>query len=152
MSLPSSSAIFSLIPPSPCRIACISSPTLYSALIKDKPESCQVKLFEFDRRFDCYGDDFIFYDYNHPLQLSGCQQNSFDLVVADPPFLSEECLTKTSVTIKYLAKDKIILCTGSVMEELATKLLGVKRCKFVPKHARQLANEFSCFINYDSDL
>ena len=43
------------------------------------------------------------------LPLFGC---SFDLVLADPPFLSDECLTKTAVTLKFLAKDKILLCTG----------------------------------------
>ena len=32
--------------------------------------------------------------------------------MADPPYLTEECLSKTVQTIKYLAKDKIILCTG----------------------------------------
>lgn len=32
--------------------------------------------------------------------------NSFDLVVVDPPFLSEECLTKS------LTKQHVILCTG----------------------------------------
>ena len=39
--------------------------------------------------------------------------SSFDLVLADPPFLSDECLTKTAVTLKFLAKDKILLCTGN---------------------------------------
>ena len=134
------------------RIACIACPTLYSAIAKMKTDSCQVKLLEYDRRFSCYGDDFIFYDYCNPLNVSDLEKHSFDVVVADPPFLSEECLTKTSVTIKYLTKKKIILCTGAVMEELAQKLLGVKACTFKPNHVRQLANEFKCFVNYESDL
>ena len=37
------------------------------------------------------------------------------MVFADPPFLSEECLTKTAVTLKYLAKRKIVLCTGKLL-------------------------------------
>lgn len=37
----------------------------------------------------------------------------FDLVVVDPPFLAEECLNKNYVAMKYLSKDKIILCTGT---------------------------------------
>ncbi|XP_075216053.1 EEF1A lysine methyltransferase 1 isoform X2 [Lycorma delicatula] len=69
----------------------------------------------------------------------------------DPPFLSEECLQKTAVTVKFLAKDKIILCTGAAMERLAEKLLGVKKCKFEPRHKNNLANEFSCYANYNFD-
>lgn len=72
-----------------------------------------VKVFEFDKRFSQFGDDFIFYDYNFPLNVPENFKQYFDLVIADPPFLSDECLTKTAETIKYLSKDKIILCTGT---------------------------------------
>lgn len=41
-------------------------------------------------------------------------RENFDVVFADPPFLSEECLTKTAVTVKFLAKDKIVLCSGTL--------------------------------------
>jgi 16S rRNA G966 N2-methylase RsmD len=71
-----------------------------------------VRLFEYDNRFDKFGSDFTFYDYKSPLDVPRDLRESFDLVFADPPFLSEECLTKTAVTVKFLAKDKIVLCTG----------------------------------------
>lgn len=78
-----------------------------------KPSDVEVMLLEYDRRFEVYGDSFCYYDYNDPLNLSEkLVKHSFDLVVADPPFLSEECLRKTAETVKYLAIDKIILCTG----------------------------------------
>ena len=41
---------------------------------------------------------------------------------------------------------------GAVMEEEAAKLLGVKMCKFIPRHTRTLGNEFRCYVNYDSGL
>lgn len=95
------------------RIACLSAPTLYKKLVEIKPDSCETKIFEFDRRFAVFGEGFLFYDYNNPLDLpDSVAEHSFDLVFADPPFLSEECLTKTAQTIKYLTKEKIILCTG----------------------------------------
>lgn len=72
-----------------------------------------MKLFEYDDRFAVHGSDFIFYDYKSPLSIPRELASSFDLVIADPPFLSEECLTKTAVTIKFLMKEKIILCTGT---------------------------------------
>ena len=43
------------------------------------------------------------------------EEKSFDVVVADPPYLSEECLQKTAQTINFLAKEKIILCTGKLV-------------------------------------
>jgi 16S rRNA G966 N2-methylase RsmD len=71
------------------------------------------KCLEYDTRFHIYGEDFIFYDYQKPLKFPEEWKKSFDIVIADPPFLSEECLCNTAVSIKYLAQDKIILCTGN---------------------------------------
>lgn len=48
--------------------------------------------------------------------------SGFDLVIADPPFLSEECLTKTTETIKFLSKKNIVLCTGNIL------ILETKTC------------------------
>jgi len=88
--------------------------------------TCTVKCLEFDTRFNVFGEDFQFYDYfnvfgedfqfydyKEPLNLPLEWKQSFDVVIADPPFLSEECLCKTAVTAKFLAKDKVIVCTGN---------------------------------------
>ena len=97
-----------------CRIACISCPTTYYKLQSIKPEGCRAVLLEFDERFQQHGEDFVFYDYNKPLELpaDAAEQGSFDIVLADPPFLSDECLEKTSQTVKYLSRGKVLLCTG----------------------------------------
>ncbi|XP_021520586.1 EEF1A lysine methyltransferase 1 isoform X1 [Aotus nancymaae] len=135
------------------RIACVSAPSVYQKLREMCREDFSVYIFEYDKRFAMYGEEFIFYDYNHPLDLpQRIPAHSFDIVIADPPYLSEECLRKTSETIKYLTQGKILLCTGAVMEEQAAELLGVKMCTFIPKHTRNLANEFRCYVNYDSGL
>ncbi|XP_066115098.1 EEF1A lysine methyltransferase 1 isoform X2 [Saccopteryx bilineata] len=134
------------------RIACVSTPTVYQTL-RELHGDFAVCIFEYDRRFAFYGEEFVFYDYNNPLDLpEDIVAHSFDIVIADPPYLSEECLRKMSETIKYLTQGKVVLCTGAIMEEEAAKLLGVKMCKFIPKHARTLANEFRCYVNYDSGL
>lgn len=96
-----------------------------------------------------HAPDFIFYDYNYPDKLPVLEK--FDLIVADPPFLSEECITKTSEAIKLLGKDKIIVCTGAVMNDKVEKLLGLKQCRFQPHHRNNLANEFSCYANFNLD-
>lgn len=95
------------------RIACVSCPTLFNKLLEIKPSSCYVILLEFDTRFSVHGDSYFYYDYNRPLDLpESLAESLFDLVAADPPFLSEECLTKTSLTIKHLTSGKVLLCTG----------------------------------------
>lgn len=38
------------------------------------------------------------------------------------------------------------------MENLAKDLLDLKMCSFLPKHKRNLSNEFRCFVNYQSRL
>ncbi|XP_076762887.1 EEF1A lysine methyltransferase 1 [Xylocopa sonorina] len=132
------------------KIALISCPTLYNKLKKNCGDR-QVTLFEYDVRFKVYDSDFVPYDYKFPLNIPRESSNSYDLVIADPPFLSDECLTKTALTIKFLAKRNIVLCTGTIMSELAERLLDVKICNFVPHHRNNLANEFSCYSNFDFD-
>ncbi|XP_034186975.1 EEF1A lysine methyltransferase 1 [Osmia lignaria lignaria] len=132
------------------KIALISCPSLYSAL-KKNTSGQQVTLFEYDERFKVFGSDFIPYNYKFPLDIARDMSNSYDLVIADPPFLSDECLTKTAVTIKFLAKKKIVLCTGAVMSELAGRLLNVTVCNFIPHHRNNLANEFYCYSNFNFD-
>ncbi|XP_038617728.1 EEF1A lysine methyltransferase 1 [Tachyglossus aculeatus] len=135
------------------RIACVSAPSVYQKLRELSGENFSAYLLEYDRRFAIYGEEFVFYDYNSPLNLpESMTAHSFDIVVADPPYLSEECLRKTAETVKYLTRGKILLCTGAVMEEAAAKHLGVKMCHFVPRHTRNLANEFRCYANYASGL
>ncbi|XP_020299146.1 protein-lysine N-methyltransferase n6amt2 isoform X2 [Pseudomyrmex gracilis] len=132
------------------QIALISCPTLYKKL-KQECGKRRIVLFEYDSRFKMYGMDFIQYDYKFPLDLPRDMSSQFDLVIADPPFLSDECLTKTAVTIKFLTKKHIVLCTGAIMTELAEKLLNVKKCDFIPGHKNNLANEFYCYSNFEFD-
>ncbi|XP_063571178.1 EEF1A lysine methyltransferase 1 isoform X3 [Pongo abelii] len=95
------------------RIACVSAPSVYQKLRELCRENFSIYIFEYDKRFAMYGEEFIFYDYNNPLDLpERIAAHSFDIVIADPPYLSEECLRKTSETIKYLTRGKILLCTG----------------------------------------
>lgn len=96
------------------RIACVSCPTLYAKLVQLKPADCKTVLLEYDRKFEIlYGNDFVYYDYTKPRELpEKISETYFDIVVADPPYLSEECLKKVSETVKFLTRGKILLCTG----------------------------------------
>jgi hypothetical protein len=98
------------------RIACISCPTLYRQLKSSMPHNCSAVCLEYDTRFRIFGKDFVPYDYNQPLDLPPEFEGAFDIVVADPPFLSEECLRKTALTVRYLMKKNVIVCTGVLRE------------------------------------
>ena len=113
----------------------MSAPSVYQKLRERHRDDVSVCIFEYDRRFAVYGEDFVYYDYKNPVDLpERIATHSFDIVVADPPYLSEECLRKTSETIKLLTRGKILLCPAAVMGEAAAKLRGVKTCKFIPEH------------------
>ncbi|KJH46814.1 hypothetical protein DICVIV_07140 [Dictyocaulus viviparus] len=108
------------------RIALISCPTLMSYLPKmnvGNSFKTIVNLFEYDQRFaKKFPVEYVAYDYRHPLTIPDEFKAFFDVIVADPPFLSVECLEKTSQTIHLIKKHdaKIILCTGLNMENLAS--------------------------------
>ena len=119
----------------------------------DPPNSDNLFLFEFDTRFDVYGRQFIHYDYSKPLEfrLADELKGSVDMIVVDPPFLSEECLTKTLQTVRHLLKKdgKVVLCTGLVMSKIA-KEDGLELTTFYPGHQNGLSNDFRCYVNYQS--
>ncbi|XP_037961005.1 protein-lysine N-methyltransferase CG9154 [Teleopsis dalmanni] len=134
------------------KIALLSCPSLYCVVKETHPN---VKIFEYDKRFSAYGDDFIFYDINEAITLTHLQDewNSFDLIIADPPFLSEECIIKISEIITNLGKDnsKIIFCSGATVETWLIKYLNLKKCRYRPEHERNLGNEFATYANFELD-
>jgi methylase of polypeptide subunit release factors len=87
-----------------------------------------------------------------PAELKG----SFDRIICDPPFLSEDCQLKSAVTARWLLKpdSRVVVCTGERMETLVCKLyesLGVKTTTFEPRHARGLSNEFYSYANFECE-
>ncbi|XP_073157527.1 uncharacterized protein [Henckelia pumila] len=132
-------------------IACIACPTLYAYLKKIDPQ-VPAQLLEFDKRFGQYGAEFTFYDYNQPEDLPLSLKHTFPIIVADPPYLSKECLEKVTKTIKFLLRPKesyILLLTGDVQRDRAAELLALRPCGFRPQHSSKLGNEFRLFTSYD---
>lgn len=114
-----------------------------------------MKLFEYDKRFASFGDDFQHYDYNlveQPKYLKEYTQK-FDLIIADPPFLSSECIEKMGLIIKKIIKPdgKIIFNSGIVCKDWIEKHIGLEERMFKPQHERNLANEFTSFANFNLD-
>lgn len=132
-------------------VACVACPSLYLEL-KNSFSRFGAHLFEYDERFHRYGGDFTFYDYNSPEDVPPEHRHAYQVVVADPPYLSEECLRKTARTMKLLAKDeksRLLLLTGAVQVDHALDMLGAHPCGFKPSHKKKLGNDFILFTNYD---
>ena len=116
-----------------------------------------VVLLEFDDRFAVFGPkSFVKYDYSQPLDLPPslrARAGTFDVVFADPPFLSEECMGKTAETVRLLARPateggRVIMCTGYMMRLLVARNLGIFTQTFRPVHHGNLANPFRCYSNF----
>ncbi|CAK8571255.1 unnamed protein product [Lathyrus sativus] len=132
-------------------VACIACPTLYAYLKKMDP-NVSVQLLEYDKRFEQHGSDYTFYDYNHPEELPSELKHSYKVIIADPPYLSKECLEKIAETISFLrqpGESFLLLLTGEVQKERAAEILGLHPCGFKPHHSSKLGNEFRVFTNYD---
>ncbi|KAM0871777.1 hypothetical protein ACQ4PT_039156 [Festuca glaucescens] len=132
-------------------VACVACPTLYAYLKKSSPD-VPAQLLEYDERFGQYGGDFTFYDYNQPEELPPAMKHAYRIVVADPPYLSKECLEKVAKTVSFLAPPEgsfLLLLTGEVQTDHALELLNVRPCGFKPQHSNKLGNVFRLFTNYD---
>ncbi|CAG2011884.1 unnamed protein product, partial [Fusarium graminearum] len=79
-------------------IGVVSTPSVFIALknrlrfwpVEDRPK---LVLFEHDHRFSVF-PEFVFYDFQRPLQLPLNLKGSLDSVIIDPPFFSNDCQTK----------------------------------------------------------
>ncbi|CEI40126.1 unnamed protein product [Fusarium venenatum] len=140
-------------------IGVVSTPSVFIALknrlrfwpVQDRPK---LVLFEHDHRFSVF-PEFIFYDFQRPLQLPHNLKGSLDSVIIDPPFFSNDCQTKFALTGRWLIKPnspRVIVCTGERMAPIIDKLyssVGVYPTTFEPAHAG-LSNHYYCYANFES--
>ncbi|KAL3284999.1 hypothetical protein HHI36_019128 [Cryptolaemus montrouzieri] len=68
------------------KIALISCPSIYKTIKNKLGKNGEVNLYEFDKRFSVFGQDFNFYDYKSPLGVPRDKSSYYDIVIADPPF------------------------------------------------------------------
>ena len=139
-------------------IAFLSCPSLYHSFTEmyyDRRDRSY--LFEFDSRFyDHAGENFLKFDcFNvEAMKASVAKRKfpSFDYVVADPPYLSIECLESMSNCVKFLAGDKgkiLYIAGDTVVENVPYYLPMCHPLKFLPQN-NTLRNAFFCYVNYDS--
>lgn len=148
-------------------ICIVSAPSVYAAIKKRQPSTLPTKniyLFEYDTRFKVLDPErFGFYDYNNPLEFLPELQNKVHRLLIDPPFLQDDCQTKSAITAKALLNPnkslktktgelqyRLISCTGERMKDIIRKNYPDTRpTTFYPEHANGLSNEFFCYASYE---
>lgn len=143
------------MPTNDIKIGLLSCPSLYKSIRGIHPNGI-VRLFEFDERFAVYNEDFVQYDYKSAIadsQYLSQFTNYFDIIIADPPFLSQECIQAVSMLINRMRKcdSSIILCSGDVIANWAESYMDLQQCNYRPQHERNLANEFRSYANFNLD-
>ncbi|KAG0642814.1 putative N6-adenine methyltransferase-domain-containing protein [Tuber brumale] len=159
-------------------VGIISAPSVFVKIQELKaagriPDSIKIRLLEFDKRFDLF-PGFIHYDFQYPLRLPSELKGKFDRILIDPPFLSNDCQTKSALTARWLMKPwvaptraastsrdtaeqsptRIMICTGQVVKELVEKLFrqaGVRATTLEIRHSKGLSNEFLCYSSFESE-
>lgn len=133
-------------------MALLSCPSIF---ISCKAVHHNIKIFEYDERFKMWGDDFVKYDFNNASDENYLNEfrQKFDLIIADPPFLSNDCIEKNSIIIKKISKPngKVLICSGERVEKHIRNFLGLQKCLYKPEHTRNLGNEFITYSNFNSD-
>lgn len=149
-------------------IAVVSAPSVYAAIQKKPKESIpteHIYLFEFDKRFEVMAgkEHFVFYNYETPTDFESNIKHKVDRLLIDPPFLNENCQTKSSITAKELLapndgsktstgapKHRLISCTGERMKDVMKKVYpDTHITTFLPEHGNGLSNEFRCYSDFE---
>eukprot|EP00245_Coleochaete_scutata_P005797 TRINITY_DN19669_c0_g1_i1.p1 TRINITY_DN19669_c0_g1~~TRINITY_DN19669_c0_g1_i1.p1 ORF type:complete len:183 (+),score=47.58 TRINITY_DN19669_c0_g1_i1:47-595(+) len=132
------------------QVAFLSTPSLYFSL-KSKQLKEQSYIFDLDTQFSRKAN-FVRYDYNHPVDnIDSSLHHSFDCIVIDPPFITEEAWRKYSETAKLLLRDggKVILSTIRENAPLLKEILQVEPQVFQPS-IPNLVYQYAIFTNYTS--
>ncbi|KAL9179691.1 hypothetical protein ACHAXT_008981 [Thalassiosira profunda] len=133
------------------RVAFLSTPSLFFSLSLEEREHCT--LFDCDSSWaSCPG--FQFYDYNDPTSVPGRLHGSFDLIVIDPPFITNTVWECYAITAKLLAREGTghILATTVWENALLMKdLFGCEPAVFRPSIPR-LVYQYSVFANFESAI
>lgn len=130
------------------RVAFLCCPTAWVGFVHEYPTlTQQAFVFEVDKRFHALSKtSFVYYNLHEPETVPSDLLGTFDVIVADPPFLNVDTQSKVAKTAKLLAKEqaKFLLCTGESIAEEARTMYGepaLEKLDLVVEH-HGLANAF----------
>ena len=134
------------------RIGFIATPSIFFSLSKEDQEKSY--LFDIDEKLTKKHKNGKKYDFNdnNYQELFPELKESFDFLVIDPPFITEEAWTKFSNFAHYLKNKecKIIACSIAENKENLNKLLGLNIKTFQPS-IPHLVYQYNIFANYDDE-
>jgi len=94
------------------------------------------------------------------LEVNASLEKVFDMVVIDPPFITEEVWGNFAMTAKYVLKGDpttsntksfVLATTVAENHDILRRLLGVSQAKFRPS-IPNLVYQYDTFINFDSNV
>ena len=131
------------------KVAYVSTPSLFFAM--DASERKGSRVLDFDRSLGEGCDDFVFYDYHHPIDLPAELQHAFSLVVIDPPYIEQDVWQKYAQTAKFLLAEGGFVIGTTVIEngKLLEAELGVTPNVFLPS-IPNLPYQYATFTNFHS--
>lgn len=71
-------------------------------------------LRQYDEHFASEGDNFVAFDFNQPLSITSEFHHTFDFIVIDPPFITNEVWEKYTVATQLLLRSdhgRVLLST-----------------------------------------
>ena len=134
------------------RIGLIATPSIFFSLLADTQEKSY--LFDIDdvlisKHKNGRKYDFNWTDYD---KYFSDLKGTFDFIVIDPPFITEEAWSKFAAFGKYLANEKCKFLVSSIAENAQNlkKFLGVDMKEFKPS-IPHLVYQYNFFANYEDE-
>jgi hypothetical protein len=97
---------------------------------KCRPE---IKLLEYDERFAVF-KEFVRYDFEKAIQLPPEMKASFDHIICDPPFLSEDCQTKGMNDLMEVQERQLLnqnsCFNGSMASQILVTRISTSYCLY----------------------
>jgi len=137
------------------RCAFLSTPSIFFSL-SNKQLQHNSKLLDYDETWSDH-PGFVKYDFHKPDDLPASLHHSFDYVVIDPPFITDDVWTLYARTALLLltpagssTPPRLLLSTIPENADMMRDVLGVSLVRFRPS-IPNLIYQYSFFTNYYSD-
>ena len=132
------------------RVAFLSTPSLYFTLSDEERKQCT--LLDYDTTLSSQNcDSYVFYDFNYPTSIDANLRGLFDVIVIDPPFISQSVWESYAITVSLLAKEgaHIICTTVAENEALMKRLFNCHKTNFAPS-VPNLTYQYNTYANFES--
>lgn len=132
------------------RVAFLSTPSLYFTLSDEERKQCT--LLDYDTTLSSQNcGSYVFYDFNYPTSIDANLRGLFDIILIDPPFISQSVWESYAITVTLLAKEgaHIICTTVAENEALMKRLFNCQKSNFQPS-VPNLTYQYNTFANFES--